>query len=124
MKKILLIEDDDSLRDGISLLLLDEGYQIKSLPDGSNFQRIVSEFKPDLYLIDYRLPGKDGLEITKIIRSSSTKSQTPVILLSATGDNLPEKARIAGANEFVRKPFNIDNLIELIQKHLRNKNDN
>lgn len=118
MKKILLIEDDDALREGISVVLADEGYNIKVLADGSNFQKIVSKFHPNLYLVDYRLPGKDGLEITKIIRSLPKGSTTPVVLLSATGDNLPEKARQAGANEFIRKPFDIDNLIGIIQKYL------
>lgn len=116
-KNLILIEDDDALREGLALILIHQQYQVRAFPDNAHFQKFKN-LPVDIYLIDYRLPGANGLTITQNIRRRAAGKATPIIILSASGDNLPDKARSAGANAFIRKPFEISDLIIQISRLL------
>lgn len=117
-KNILLIEDDIALREGITLILEAEGYHVYGLKDGSELRSYLRKHAFGLFLIDYRLPGKDGLQIAQYLRGQPDSRQTPIIIMSASGYDLRQKVHKAGADEFLRKPFQIDVLIGLVQKYL------
>ena len=86
MQTILVIDDDDSLRDTIGVMLEQEGYRAELVADGrSGYVRALS-LKPDLLLVDLRLPGMTGVEICRELRGARVK--TPIIVLSAVGDEL------------------------------------
>lgn len=115
---IVLIEDDDTLREGLTLILEGRGYNVNTYCSGTEFFNCPPADGPNLYLVDYRLPGPDGLQITQKIRFDDVESSIPIIILSAGGDDLPQKTKDAGANLFVRKPFEISYLTDLIEHYL------
>jgi DNA-binding response OmpR family regulator len=86
MTTILVIDDDESLRDTIGIMLEQEGFSPILVADGkTGFERALS-VKPDLMLVDLRLPGMNGTEICKQIRAANMK--TPIIVLSAIGEEV------------------------------------
>ena len=86
MQTILVIDDDESLRDTIGVMIEQEGFRAVLVGDGkAGFDKALT-LKPDLVLVDLRLPGMSGTDICKQLRASHVK--TPIIVLSAVGDEL------------------------------------
>lgn len=116
MKKVLIVEDDESLAEVAEILLSDEGYKAQVLFDGDCLQSELKEFEPDVILMDINLPGESGDVLTSKIKASKLK--TPVILMSSV-DNLPKVARRVKADGYVRKPYNFPDLLYEIEKILK-----
>ena len=117
-QSILVIDDDDSLRDTISVLFEQEGYQVLAAADGkAGFELAVSQ-RPDLLIVDLRLPGMSGAEICRQFRA--TGSQTPLIVLSAVGDEIDKVLLLEiGADDYVVKPFGARELLARVRAMLR-----
>src|SRR6266545_6466173 len=118
MQTILVIDDDDALRDTISVLLEQEGFRAILAADGqAGFEKAVS-LKPDLALVDLRLPGMSGIDICKQLRAA--KVATPIIVLSAIGDEVDKVLLLEiGADDYVVKPFGTRELLARIRAVLR-----
>jgi DNA-binding response OmpR family regulator len=118
MQTILVIDDDDSLRDTIGVMLEQEGFRTILAADGrSGFDRFMT-MKPDLALVDLRLPGMSGVDICKQVREA--KIQTPIIVLSAVGDEVDKVLLLEiGADDYVVKPFGRRELLARIRAVLR-----
>ncbi|HUS07868.1 MAG TPA: response regulator transcription factor [Bryobacteraceae bacterium] len=118
MQTILVIEDDESLGDTIGLMLEQEGFRTIVIADGTEgFQRALSG-KPNLVLVDLRLPGMSGIEICKELRAA--RVQTPIIVLSAIGEEIDKVLLLEiGADDYVVKPFGSRELIARIRALLR-----
>src|SRR5262245_17814768 len=86
MQTILVIDDDASLRDTITVMLEQEDFKVTAAGDGRDGYEKALTLKPDLMLVDLRLPGMSGVDICKQLRSA--KIQTPIIILSAVGDEV------------------------------------
>ncbi|HEX4204546.1 MAG TPA: response regulator [Ktedonobacteraceae bacterium] len=117
-KKILVVDDDESITEVIQITLEGEGYQVETSLDGCGipgFPRGV----PDLILLDVLLLGKDGREICKQLKQNASTAAIPVIMLSAHSD-ADKLAGIGSADDFLEKPFDVDVLIDTVAKHLRN----
>ena len=116
--RILLVEDEKSLADLVSERLKKERYTVDVSYDGEDglYNALTGIY--DLILLDIMLPKKDGLEILKEIRAEGITSK--VIMLTAKGE-LEDKLRGfgEGANDYVPKPFHIDELVARINAHLR-----
>src|SRR3981081_4653585 len=99
MQTILVIEDDESLRDTIGLMLEQEGFRTILAEDGTlGFEKALSA-KPSLILVDLRLPGMSGVEICKQLRAS--RVQTPIIVLSAIGEEIDKVLMLEiGADDY------------------------
>lgn len=117
-KKVLLIEDDSSLAEGLQIILKDEGYDVLYKPDGRALLATVRTYKPSIVLMDFRLPGKDGSALTKSIKSSPDTQNIPVIIMSAHQQNLRIVSKEIGANAFLLKPFEIEDLLTVIKQHI------
>jgi DNA-binding response OmpR family regulator len=115
---VLVIDDDESLRDTVQLLLEREGFRVLSAGDGNaGFNEAVTS-RPDLLIVDLRLPGMSGIEICKQIRASGIK--TPVIVLSAVGEEVDKVLLLEiGADDYVVKPFGGRELLARIRAVLR-----
>lgn len=115
---ILIIEDEANLARFIELELTCEGYQVSIAHDGLTGLTQARERQPDLILLDWMLPGLEGVEICRRLRE--TGEQVPIIFLTAK-DDIPERVRglDAGANDYVVKPFSIEELLARIRVHLR-----
>jgi DNA-binding response OmpR family regulator len=118
MQTILVIDDDESLRDTICVMLEQEGFRALQSGDGRDgFDKALS-LKPDLVLVDLRLPGMSGIEICKQLRASHVA--TPIIVLSAVGDEIDKVLLLeVGADDYVVKPFGTRELMARIRAVLR-----
>src|SRR3982751_5679503 len=118
MQTILVIDDDESLRDTIGVMLEQEGFRAVLVGDGrSGFDKAVTS-KPDLVLVDLRLPGMSGTEICKQLRGANVK--TPIIVLSALGDEVDKVLLLEiGADDYREKPFGTPELRAPIRAVLR-----
>jgi DNA-binding response OmpR family regulator len=117
MKKIIVIDDDPEILDSFNIILSEEGYKVYVKNDGEGLLSEIKNINPDLILLDFRLPGKNGDEITKEIRQQNGLSDIPIIIVSANY-KAEDKSLKAGANDFIAKPFDIDFLLEKIKEHL------
>src|SRR3984957_10601906 len=118
MQTILVIDDDENLRDTIGVLLEREGFRAILAPDGKSGLDQALLGKPDLILADLRLPDISGVEICKRIRTSGI--HTPIIVLSAVGEEIDKVLLLeVGADDYVVKPFGTRELLARIRAVLR-----
>jgi DNA-binding response OmpR family regulator len=118
MNTILVIDDDDNLRDTVGLMLEQEGYRPLLAADGKTGYDWAISAKPDLILVDLRLPGMSGIEISKQLRAA--KVNTPIIVLSAVGQEVDKVLLLEiGADDYVVKPFGARELMARIRAVLR-----
>jgi DNA-binding response OmpR family regulator len=118
MSTILVIDDDESLRDTIGIMLEQEGFTPVLVSDGNaGYERALS-LKPALMIVDLRLPGMSGIEICKQVRAANIK--TPIIVLSAVGEEVDKVLLLEiGADDYVVKPFGARELLARIRAVLR-----
>jgi DNA-binding response OmpR family regulator len=118
MQTVLVIDDDESLRDTIGIMLEQEGFHPVLVGDGrTGFDKAVT-IKPDLVLVDLRLPGMSGIEICKQLRAAQLK--TPIIVLSALSDEVDKVLLLEiGADDYMVKPFGTRELMARIRAVLR-----
>ncbi|CAA9559180.1 Two-component transcriptional response regulator, LuxR family [uncultured Synechococcales cyanobacterium] len=115
---ILLVEDEAKLARMIELELGYEGYQVSVVHDGLAGLTTARDSHPDLIILDWLLPGLSGLEVCRRLRS--TGDQVPVILLTAKDEITDRVAGLdAGADDYVVKPFSIEELLARVRAHLR-----
>ncbi|MBL0737889.1 response regulator transcription factor [Flavobacterium sp. GN10] len=117
---ILIVEDEVGIVQFLKQGLQEEGYQITTAADGSKGFELVQEQKFDLILLDWMLPKINGLDLCKAIRIKD--HETPIIFLTAK-DTVQEtiEGLKAGANDYIKKPFSFEELVERIKVHFRNK---
>jgi len=118
MQTILVIDDDESLRDTIAIMLEQEGFRVLLSGNGRDgFEKAITN-KPELILVDLRLPGMSGTDICKQLRGASVK--TPIIVLSALGDEVDKVLLLEiGADDYMVKPFGTRELMARIRAVLR-----
>ncbi|MBV8817270.1 MAG: response regulator transcription factor [Acidobacteriaceae bacterium] len=118
MQTILVIDDDESLRDTIAVMLEREGFRAVMAADGKAGLDLASVAKPDLILVDLRLPLVSGVDVCKKLRGSGLA--TPIIVLSAVGDEVDKVLLLEiGADDYVVKPFGTRELLARIRAVLR-----
>jgi DNA-binding response OmpR family regulator len=121
--RILLVEDEVKLARFIELELTSEGYEVRVAHDGMEGLTLVRETNPDLAILDWMLPGMTGVEICRRLRS--TGSAIPVILLTAKDEIGDRVAGLdGGADDYVVKPFSIEELLARIRARLRSSTEN
>jgi DNA-binding response OmpR family regulator len=115
---ILVIDDDESLRDTIGLMLENEGFRPILASDGAAGLEQAFAAKPSLILVDLRMPGINGVDVCKRLRASG--APTPVIVLSAVGEEIDKVLLLEiGADDYVVKPFGMRELLARIRAVLR-----
>ena len=116
-KKVLIVDDDQKLRELLTEYLTEFGFQITTLPDGREILQTINTENPDIIILDIMLPHKDGFEILKEIR---TKYAVPVIMLTARGEDTDRIVGLElGADDYLPKPFNPRELLARIRAVLR-----
>lgn len=114
MHKILVVDDDQSILDSMEIILNLQGYEVESTTKGEETFSKIESFKPDLILMDIYLSGMDGREICKQIKENDALKNIPVIIFSAH-KSMKDVFRESGANDFIGKPFNMDELYEKVK---------
>lgn len=120
MQKILIIEDEEKLRNELEIFLNNNGYQVDNLTKFDNTLQAILEKKPDLLLLDINLPNADGEYICKEIRK---QSNMPIIIVTSRNSELDELLCLNyGADHYITKPFNLQILLAKIAGLLRRTN--
>jgi CheY-like chemotaxis protein len=119
MKRVLLVEDTLSLAENITEILSNLGFKVTTVSNGKEAIDLLTTAKPDLIITDVQMPLMDGLELIRNIRQNPTVNNLPVIILSAraTPEDI-KKGFEAGANEYLKKPCAIEDLIDAIERCL------
>jgi len=116
-QKILIVDDDENIAELISLYLTKECFETMIVYDGESALKAFDNFKPNLILLDLMLPGIDGYQVCREIRSSS---QTPIIMLSAKGEVFDKVLGLElGADDYMEKPFDSKELVARVKAVLR-----
>lgn len=117
-KKILVVDDDQAILEILAEVLAYYGYQVSTLANADKVFERISEYHPDLILMDVMLGGMDGRIICSAIKSIANVAWIPIIMISATenGEKLLNKE--GAPNDFLQKPFDVNFLIEKIEYQL------
>jgi DNA-binding response OmpR family regulator len=113
-KKIMIADDDPGIVDAVEMLLEFEGYEVTSTVDGTTVLEMKKDL-PDLLLLDIWMSGEDGRDICKKFKESELTKNIPVIMISASRD-VRESAIAAGANDFLAKPFEMNELLKKVEQ--------
>lgn len=119
MKRILYVEDNFQNKRLVRKILSAKGYEILEADDGESGVKMAAAEKPDLILMDISIPGIDGIEATRLIKSSEETRHIPVIALTANamrGDR--ERFLAAGCDDYLPKPISTPDLLRVIGEHL------
>jgi two-component system response regulator MtrA len=117
--RILLVEDDPSIREVTAIGLRAAGFEVDTAADGAAGLERWRQVQPDLVLLDVMLPRLDGLEVCREIRREST---IPIVILTARGDTIDVVVGLeAGADDYVKKPFEMPELVARIRAALRSR---
>ena len=116
-QRILIVDDDYNIAELISLYLTKECFETKIVGDGEEALRVFPEFQPNLILLDLMLPGIDGYQVCRELRSTS---QVPIIMLSAKGEIFDKVLGLElGADDYMIKPFDSKELVARVKAVLR-----
>lgn len=119
MKKVLIVEDTEDHLQIIKLILEQYNYLILTATNGKEGLLSAQNQLPDLILLDVMLPELNGYEVCKIIKHDQTTKHIPVIMLSVRSSQEDIDAGLnAGADEYMTKPFNLDELLSKVKKYL------
>ncbi|WP_419788805.1 response regulator [Mucilaginibacter sp. X4EP1] len=117
-KRILIVDDNALMVDVLTYILINNGYEVTALSNGSEVLTQIKTIHPDLVLLDAVLPGITGKEICQLIKLNKTTSMLPVIMCSGD-ETLADFLKQRGApDDILQKPFDIDSLIHKIEHQL------
>ena len=120
-RHILIVDDDDRLRDLLIRYLGEEGFDVSGVADGEQMDRFFTQDGADLVVLDLMLPGEDGLSIARRLRAAN---DIPIIILSARGDEVDRIVGLeVGADDYLPKPFNPRELLARIRAILRRRDN-
>ena len=122
-KKVLIVDDEEHIRELIKFNLKKEGYDKEIAINGVEALNIIREIKFDLILLDLMLPEIDGLEVCKEIRRNEETSDIPVMMITAKGEEFDKVLGLElGADDYITKPFSIRELMARVKALLRRSN--
>ena len=116
-QRILVVDDDPSLAEMLTIVLRGEGFDTAVIGDGTQALTAVRELRPDLVLLDLMLPGMNGIDVCRVLRADSG---VPIVMLTAKTDTIDVVVGLeAGADDYVSKPFKAKELVARIKTRLR-----
>jgi len=117
VKKILLVEDDETMRKTLAFNLEKDGYKVKKTGDGAEALAIARDYNPDLIVLDVMLPSLDGLSVCRILRK---ESEVPIVMLTARDSEVDRIVGLEiGADDYIVKPFSLGEFLARVRAVLR-----
>jgi len=122
--KILIVEDEQAIREMLGYTLMKEGYVLHEAADVAQARPLLAAEKPDLVLLDWMLPGMNGVDYARRIRNDPDTKNIPIIMLTARGEELDKvRALDTGADDYITKPFSTRELLARIRAVMRRANN-
>jgi DNA-binding response OmpR family regulator len=117
MKKVLIVDDDESILEALKIAIETEGYSVEIQSSGENVVTHASTYCPNLILLDFLLSGMDGSTILQELKNNKDTDKIPVIMISAH-PHAGKSASDAGADGFLPKPFDLEELLSVVAKYI------
>ncbi len=115
--RILLVDDDPEIRELVRIVLTSEGYDVVEAGEAAPAIAAAREHRPDLVLLDVMMPSVDGIGVLRALKASSLTSRIPVVMLTALdGPSDVAAATYAGAEGYITKPFEPDDLLTMVRR--------
>ena len=125
MKKVLIVDDESAIRDMIAMTLELNGFDCLEAENAHDAHSIIVDEQPDLILLDWMMPGVSGLELARRLRRDNSTQSTPIIMLTAKGDEANKVEGLeTGADDYITKPFSTKELLARIKAVLRRSSAN
>tara|TARA_Y100001935_G_scaffold186301_1_gene154796 strand:- start:507 stop:1196 length:690 start_codon:yes stop_codon:yes gene_type:complete len=122
--RIFIVEDEPDLRDTLSFNFENEGFNVSSFPNGEECLKSIQKSKPDLLILDLMLPGINGLDVCREIRSDENNYDVSIIMLTAKSEEIDRIVGFEiGADDYVTKPFSVRELILRVKVLLKKRSD-
>ncbi|MBI5963335.1 MAG: response regulator [Chloroflexi bacterium] len=119
MAKILIVDDDVEVTSLFEKFLSLEGYETTSLNESAQALDIANSIVPDLFILDLMMPPPDGFKLCRLLREQPKFAHTPIIIITALSDNDSKAVAYgAGANDYLTKPFHINELAQIVKSFL------
>jgi DNA-binding response OmpR family regulator len=120
-KKILIADDNQNIRDALTYLLEDEGYELLLAKDGAETLQKVRDLRPDILFLDIMMPEINGYDVCRTIKSDPLLKDTYIIMLTAKGQVAEqERGKDVGANEYIVKPFSPMEILAKVKSIFQN----
>jgi DNA-binding response OmpR family regulator len=120
MTKILIVDDDVAVTVLLGKILSSSGFEVVQVNDSAQSLDRAHETKPDFFILDLMMPEPNGFEVCRMLRGDSDFAETPILIITASDDyDSKAIAYAAGANDYITKPFDQDELPERINSLLR-----
>lgn len=120
MTRILVVDDDPAIREMVTLVLMQGGFEVIEAASALEARQTISSRTPDLILLDWMLPGQSGYEFARSLRRDPSRKEIPIIMLTARDQEGDKVAALdAGADDYVAKPFSVSELLARIRAVLR-----
>ncbi len=119
MAKILIVDDDEKVTTLLERFLSSRKYQVTAINESSRAIHTARSLHPDLFILDIMMPPPDGFTLTQMLRADPDFARTPILIITAL-DNSNSKAATFGADDYLTKPFDLDELISRIEALLPN----
>jgi len=116
-KKVMIADDDPGILDAVEAMLEFGGYDVSTTCNGATLLEMKEGF-PDLLLLDIWMSGTDGRDVCKLLKQDEKTRDMPIIMISASTE-LEKSAKEAGADDFLEKPFDMDELLDKIKFHIK-----
>jgi len=121
--KVLLVDDDEQILRSLRVYLELENFTVDTADNGKEALKRLTEFKPDIIVLDIMMPEMDGFEVLEIMKNDASLKNIPVIMLTAKGQDVDVlKGYKMGASSYMTKPFNLNELVENIELVLKSEN--
>ena len=121
-KRILLIEDDDVMRELMRMTLEQNGYEVATAEDGVRGYDTALFLRPDLIVTDIKMPGADGIHVVRRVRDTTSLEKTPILVTTAYGTGSATFSLQLGANAFEPKPINSQSFLSTVRRLLSDRN--
>ena len=117
---ILVVEDDDTMRAALKRILESDGFDVRSAADGTQLGDALGDMSVDLILLDVGLPWINGIELAKLLKEHDSLREIPLVFISGKTSEFDIKRGFeAGADDYIKKPFDIDNVKKTVRTLLK-----
>ena len=118
-KKILVVDDEKDITETLSFMLKAAGYDVITASDGEEGLKFAEEENPDLIILDVMMPKINGYKIARLLKYDNKYKHIPIIMVTARGQDSDKLiGEETGANEYITKPFEFEEVLKSVRKHL------